>query len=106
MAIENQMSNDILSDSMSVIKKLSDNRFKAYENEFILSIKKRVYEYRYSWKENIGEEKDSRKGNNSRRVVIGSIPGHTGIKGNTIADSLAKETTEDIDERIHVPYGD
>lgn len=38
MAIEKQMSKDILilSDSMSVVKKLSDNRFKAYENEFIL----------------------------------------------------------------------
>lgn len=38
MAIEKQMSKDILilSDSMSVVKKLSDNRFKAYKNEFIL----------------------------------------------------------------------
>lgn len=69
-------------------------------------IKKRVYEYRYGGKEKIGEEKDSRKGNSSR-VIIGWIPGHTGIKGNTIADSLAKEVTEGmIDERIHVPYGD
>jgi len=109
MVIEKQMSRDILilTDSMSVVKKLNDNRFNAYENEFILSIRKRIYEYRNRGTEIRSNENDRGKRKKNSRVVIGWIPRHSGIKGNTIADSLAKEATEGTkDDRIHVPYGD
>lgn len=48
LVLERQMSRDILilTNSMSLVKKLKDNGFNAYENEFILSIKKRIYDYR------------------------------------------------------------
>lgn len=41
LVLERQMNSDILilTDSMSVVKKLKDKGFNAYENEFILSIK-------------------------------------------------------------------
>lgn len=41
------------------------------------------------------------------KVIIGWIPDHTGIRGNELADSLAKQgTKEERDNRIIIPIRD
>lgn len=58
------------------------NRFNAYENKFILiSIKKRIYDYKNKWKEKKEFVKNNGKDERKNRVVIGWIPEHMGIRG-------------------------
>lgn len=111
MILEGQTEDEILilTDSLNVVKKIKDKKFNAYENEFIISIKKRIYEYKNKWKEKREKEEKNeiRYRFKKNRVVIGWIPGHMGIRGNELADSLAKEAIENKrDDRICVPYGD
>lgn len=41
------------------------------------------------------------------KVVIGWIPGHSGMVGNELADGITKEATEEEkDERIKIPGND
>lgn len=50
----------------------------------ILNIRERV----------AGMEKDTKSKEERRKVIIGWIPGHSAIKGNELADRMAKEATK------------
>lgn len=80
----------ILTDCLSVCKSLNNIRSKPYENDAIINIRKKIFE--------LGKK---------CRIVIGWIPGHAGIKGNEIADTLANEARHFVQEnRFKVTYGD
>lgn len=73
----------LLTDSLSTIKAIINNRITSYVNDYLLEIKSWYFEL---------QNADFRTGKN---VVIGWIPAHKGIYGNEKADELAKIATEE-----------
>lgn len=79
-------------------KALKNNNIKRYQNKYIHRIRERIYDIL---------RKTKKIGVSGEKVVIGWKPGHKGIVGNEIADTVAKESTEEFrDERIKVPVDD
>lgn len=88
----------VLTDSQSVCIDLKNNKLNVKKHENITRIRERIDRYC-----NRNEEGKNRK----VKVVIGWILGHDGIRGNEIADGLAKEAmNEEKDERIKIPHVD
>lgn len=61
----------ILSDSMSAIRNIGNNDISAYENMYVMEVRKRIYEI-------------EKEGN--RKVILAWILAHIGINKNEIAD--------------------
>jgi len=93
--LENATSNKdivILTDSKSAIQEIGNNVINVYKNMYICDIRRYI-------------ELLSRYRNVN--TVIAWIPAHVGIRGNEIADKLAKEATEEpACDEIVVPIGD
>jgi len=93
--LENMVNNKdvvILTDSKSAVQEICNNVISVYKNMYICDIKKYI-------------ELLSR--NKNVRTVIAWIPAHVGIRGNEMADKLAKEATEEpASDEIVVPIGD
>lgn len=84
----------LLTDSKSACEGLLNNKLTGYVNRIMIRIKERI------WK--ISNAAKIIRGVGSK-IVIAWIPGHYNIKGNEIADSLAKEATGEIyDTRIEI----
>lgn len=73
----------ILTDSKSSCKALKNNKILVHTSDLIYNVKEIIAN-----KETL---KKNKRG--ARRIVIGWIPGHIGIKENEITDTLAKEAT-------------
>lgn len=81
-----------MTDSLSAIQGLEDNRISVYKNNYTLEVRRRYFEHRKR---------------NKKRIVIGWLPGHEGVKRNEIADSLAKAGIKETAIReLKVPYND
>ncbi|KAK0170546.1 hypothetical protein PV328_008384 [Microctonus aethiopoides] len=82
----------IMTDSKSTLQSLANNKINAYTNKYILEIK-------YWYDKIISEMK--------RNIIFIWISAHKGIKGNEIADKIAKEAAEVKEHgRIDVPIND
>lgn len=82
----------ILTDSRAALQAIKNNQLNVYKNKYITEIREKI----------IILEEDLKK-----RVILAWIPAHKGIKGNKLADQLAKEATEeDEDRNIQVFLGD
>lgn len=81
-----------MTDSLSAIQGLEDNRISVYKNNYTLEVRRRYFEHRKR---------------NKKRIVIAWLPGHEGVKRNEIADSLAKAGIKETAIReLKVPYND
>lgn len=91
------IANDILllTDSLSTIQALENNKISAGVNEHIIGIRKRYFEL------------SGKRGRSNKKLVIGWIPAHKGIHGNEIVDQLAKEATaENPCPELKIHYND
>lgn len=88
----------VLIDSQSVCKRIASNRIERNQNNNIVTIRERIDTY---------IKNNKRQENKVVKIIIGWVPGHKDIKGNEIAEKLAKEASEKIaDIRIEVPSKD
>jgi len=84
----------IFTDSFSVIHALKNNCINVYKNPYIVEIRKMYFLL-------INEKQPTRK------IVFAWIPAHMDIKGNEIADSNAKEATNQIpNNSLKIPITD
>lgn len=85
----------ILTDSLSVINALDNNKINAYINDYIMDIRRSYFAL---------INRDNRP---NKKIIIGWIPAHKGIYGNDAVDTLAKEATEELPyEGIKTPFKD
>lgn len=81
-----------MTDSVSAIQGLEDNRISVYKNNYTLEVRRRYFEHRKR---------------NKKRIMITWLPGHEGVKRNEIADNLAKAGIKETAIReLKVPYND
>lgn len=79
-------------------KAIENNNIERYQSEYVCGIKEKV---------NKNIEQYEVNDDIKLKVVISWIPGHAGIWGNEIADSLAKQgTKEERDDRVRIPLKD
>lgn len=94
IALQNKNTNvNIYSDSLSALQNLSIPQMSFKVNDYILQIKKKIAEF---YKNNIHDT----------CLKFTWIPAHKGIKGNEIADDLAKEATKKENTQQLVPFSD
>lgn len=80
----------IWTDSESSIKALENNNINAYENIYVLQIKKMYHEL-----------------TKVKKIVFAWVPAHIRVTGNERADQLAKEATEkEKDKNLIIPIKD
>lgn len=78
----------ILTDSKSSLEAIYNNHISVYKNRYITEIRKRHF--------NLIDRRN-------RRIIYIWIPAHVGIRGNEMANQLAKEATEEEEEGIIHP---
>lgn len=82
----------ILSDSRASLQAVQNNQLNVYQNKYITEIREKIIILEETFK---------------KRIFLVWIPAHKGIKGNEMADQLAKEATEEeADQNIQIPLGD
>lgn len=82
----------VYSDAKSAMEGLMDNLLSVYKNLYTIETRRMFFEYTR---------------NKDKKIKIVWIPSHAGIKGNEVADNLAREETkEEAAREIKVPYND
>ena len=84
----------ILSDSLSVLSCLKNNRNNTKTNPYIYILKQKI-------------QKFAIKSTNNSQIKFYWIPAHDGIQGNELADQLAKQASNDPpSDLVKIPYTD
>ncbi|XP_077256531.1 uncharacterized protein LOC143894261 isoform X1 [Temnothorax americanus] len=82
----------ILSDCQAVVKAIHNNHLNVHKNKYITESRILIYDL---------------ERHQGKRIILVWIPAHVGIRGNEMADGLAREAAEEVaDLSIEVPVGD